>query len=223
MSLGRRYRVPSLGTIVIALILTVFYESRITRSLVAGGFNFKTPDYLQEAWLVLRIGSIVLIIVFWILNQNNQLNWMVILANTLLTLGLLVNIVAMVAMLLGSSHIKGSALLIDAAILATVNILTFSIWYWLIDPPGIDESHPTDAPWEFLFPQRANRIPGYEAWVPRYTDYVALAFSTSVAFSPTDTAPLTRRAKGLMVFQAAISLVTITVIAGSAINILASG
>jgi hypothetical protein len=44
-----------------------------------------------------------------------------------------------------------------------------------------------------------------------------------VAFSPTDTLPLIRRAKLLMLLQATVSLVTITGIAGSAINIPAGG
>ena len=44
----------------------------------------------------------------------------------------------------------------------------------------------------------------------------------SFAFSPTDTLPLTRRAKMLMLLQATISIITLTGIAGSAINILAS-
>ena len=55
----------------------------------------------------------------------------------------------------------------------------------------------------------------------RKTDYIYLAFTTSFAFSPTDTLPLTRRAKMLMLLQATISIITLTGIAGSAINILA--
>jgi uncharacterized membrane protein len=54
-----------------------------------------------------------------------------------------------------------------------------------------------------------------------YADYLYLAFTTSFAFSPTDTLPLTRRAKMLMLLQSAISVVTLTGIAGAAINILA--
>jgi hypothetical protein len=50
-----------------------------------------------------------------------------------------------------------------------------------------------------------------------------VAFTTSFAFSPTDALPLTRTAKMLMLLQAAISVVTLTGIAGSAINILAGG
>jgi uncharacterized membrane protein len=75
--------------------------------------------------------------------------------------------------------------------------------------------------WEFLFPQRASSLPHYESWAPRYADYLFVAFTTSFAFSPIDALPLTRRAKLLMLLQAAISVVTLTAIAGSAINILA--
>jgi hypothetical protein len=39
-----------------------------------------------------------------------------------------------------------------------------------------------------------NRSPSLSR-LPRYTDYLYLAFTTRFAFSPTDTLPLTRRAK----------------------------
>ncbi len=77
-------------------------------------------------------------------------------------------------------------------------------------------------PWAFLFPQRASVLPHCETWVPRYIDYLFVAFTTSFAFSPTDTLPLTRSAKMLMLLQSTVSIVTLTGIAGSAITILAS-
>jgi uncharacterized membrane protein len=100
------------------------------------------------------------------------------------------------------------------------NILIFSIWYWIVDPPGVEEDPRDDHPWDFLFPQRQGPLPHYEDWQPRYTDYLYLAFTTSFAFSPTDTLPLTRRAKLLMLLQSAISIITLTAIAGGAINLL---
>lgn len=51
-------------------------------------------------------------------------------------------------------------------------------------------------------------------------DYLFLAFTTSTAFGPTDTLPLTRRAKFLMLMQAAFSPVMIVVLAGRALSIL---
>ena len=103
------------------------------------------------------------------------------------------------------------------------NILIFSIWYWLIDPPGVEHRGRLDEPWDFLFPQREANLPFYESWEPRYTDYLYLAFTTSFAFSPTDALPLTRRAKMLMLLQASISIIALTGSAASAINILVGG
>jgi hypothetical protein len=113
------------------------------------------------------------------------------------------------------------ALMLNVVLMVLSNILIFSIWYWIIDPPGVEEVPRTDEPWDFLFPQRASSLPHYESWIPRFADYLYLAFTTSFAFSPTDTLPLTRRAKMLMLLQSAISVVTLTGIAGAAINILA--
>jgi hypothetical protein len=56
--------------------------------------------------------------------------------------------------------------------------------------------------------------------VPAFVDYLALAFNTSTAFSPTDTLPVTPRGKLLMMIQSAISLVTVVVVGARAINIL---
>jgi len=47
-----------------------------------------------------------------------------------------------------------------------------------------------------------------------------LAFNTSTAFSPTDASVVSRWAKVLMMIQALISLVVITLLAGRAVNIL---
>jgi hypothetical protein len=220
MQKNNRYRISSLTTVVIVLILTILIESRISFTIMFGVFNFQKQDFTQYLWLVLRAGSVLAVILYWRLDRKKLLFQAIILATGLLTLGLVASTVKLIGVLGRNTHINAVALLGDVVLLAIVNVLTFSIWYWLIDPPGIDESQPTAAPWEFLFPQRADTVPGYEAWNPRYTDYLALAFTTSVAFSPTDALPLTRRAKVLMVFQAAISIISITVIAGTAINIL---
>jgi hypothetical protein len=43
--------------------------------------------------------------------------------------------------------------MLDVVLVATSNILIFSVWYWLIDPPGIEDVSRADEPWDFLFPQ----------------------------------------------------------------------
>jgi uncharacterized membrane protein len=53
-------------------------------------------------------------------------------------------------------------------------------------------------------------------------DYLFLAFNTSTAFSPTDTAILSRRAKMLTMVQSLVSLSVVAVLIGRAVNALAS-
>ena len=53
-------------------------------------------------------------------------------------------------------------------------------------------------------------------------DYIFLAFNTSTAFSPTDTAVLSWRVKVLMMVQALLSLLIVAVLVSRAINTLAA-
>jgi len=56
---------------------------------------------------------------------------------------------------------------------------------------------------------------------PGFVDYFFLSFTTSTAFSPTDTLPLTARMKLLMMLEGSISLLTLALVAARAVNILA--
>jgi hypothetical protein len=72
---------------------------------------------------------------------------------------------------------------------------------------------------DWLFPQEsapAGAVPA--GWRPTFVDYLYLSFSTATAFSTTEVAPLTARAKLLMMLESTISLVTIVVVASRAIN-----
>ena len=216
-----RFHISSLATVIVVLILTIFIKSKVSFSFMFGALNLQKPDLIGYLWLALRIGSVLAVILFWRLDRIKNLFQAIFITNSMLTLGLVASTARMIGVLFENiKHLNANPLLTDVILMSVMNVLTFSIWYWLIDPPGIDETQPTSAPWEFLFPQRGNIIPGYECWNPRYTDYLHLAFTNSVAFSPTDTLPLSRRAKMLMAFQAMISLISLTVIVGSAINML---
>ena len=56
-------------------------------------------------------------------------------------------------------------------------------------------------------------------WQPELIDYLHVSFTDSIAFSPTDAMPLSRRAKLLMLSESAISAVTIIRVAARAVNI----
>jgi hypothetical protein len=57
-------------------------------------------------------------------------------------------------------------------------------------------------------------------WSPMFLDYLYIAFTNATAFSPTDTLPLSRWAKVLMLIQSTSSLLTVTLVAARAVNIL---
>jgi uncharacterized membrane protein len=116
-------------------------------------------------------------------------------------------------------ELRGAALLSTAAVLWISNMVVFSLWYWLVDRGGPERRlRGTAAAPDLLFP-RANEA-ALPEWTPGFFDYVFLAFTTSVAFGPAETAPLTARVKALMMLQALLSLVTLAVAVARAVNIL---
>ena len=211
--------------VVLVLVLIWTLQTAIAYSATYGRLDAVSATLAEQpwtgAWIALRAAVILAAIVLWVLNRRRNLFRVIIVANALLTLGLAGNTMALMQDLVkGFSTQALDLLLSDVFFVAVTNILVFSIWYWIVDPPGIEEGQRDEDPWELLFPQRADNLPGYEDWQPRYTDYLFVAFTTSFAFSPTDTMPLTRRAKLLMLLQSSISIVTLTGLAGGAINLL---
>ena len=171
---------------------------------------------------VLRAGLLAGMMLLWVVKKKRALFRVIVAANAYFTAVLLVDTAGLATVLGGLTMRAVGNLIVDVSAIAVSNILIFSIWYWVIDPPGVVDDEPEGQPWAFLFPQRASALPRYECWVPRYVDYLFLAFTTSFAFSPTDTLPLTRSAKMLMLLQAMISVVTLMGIAASAINVLSN-
>lgn len=124
-------------------------------------------------------------------------------------------------------QINGASLLQAALELWLTNVIVYGLWYWEVDGDGPDpRTHrPIDnggVGADFLFPQMALNVDIRKQlqWRPGVIDYLFLSFNTATAFSPTDTFPLTARAKMLMTGEALTSLVTIAIVAGRAVNIL---
>jgi uncharacterized membrane protein len=134
-------------------------------------------------------------------------------------------VIASVFLLISSSFggkTSAPALLRDAALLWIINVATFAVWYWEIDGGGPGRRHREGHVSEdFLFPQMNFGDKAAHAWSPGFLDYLFLAFNTSTAFSPTDTAFLSWRAKVLMMVQALLSLLILAVLVSRAVNTLA--
>lgn len=101
------------------------------------------------------------------------------------------------------------------------NVLVFSLMYWQMDRGGPDARETRGGRRvDWLFPQEVapdGDVP--PGWSPAFVDYLYLAYSTATAFSTTEVAPLTGRAKLLMMLESTLSLITIVVILARAINI----
>jgi hypothetical protein len=113
-------------------------------------------------------------------------------------------------------------LLRAATALWVTNVLVFALWYWKLDAGGPlnRESRRGRLDSSFLFPQMLSQDGGETSWSPHFMDYLFLAFNTSTAFSPTDTAVLSRWAKAGMMLQSLISLTIVALLAARAVNVL---
>jgi hypothetical protein len=147
--------------------------------------------------------------------------WIVLPFTTLLQLILLV--VLLMAMAQKNSQVSGLTLLSTSIAIWITNVLVFALAYWLIDrggPSGRESGWKGWADFSFTRGDPTEGMP--PNWQPIFADYLALAFNTSSAFSPTDVLPLRPRAKMLMLVQSSISLVTVIAVGARAINILGS-
>jgi len=122
-----------------------------------------------------------------------------------------------------SGEVSGMQLLASSVAVWVSNVLAFSLLYWHIDRGGPEERvHGAGVRPDWLFPQTGAVDDAPPGWRPTYVDYLFLAYSTATAFSTTEVAPLTSRAKLLMMLESTISLLTMVVVASRAINILGS-
>jgi uncharacterized membrane protein len=115
----------------------------------------------------------------------------------------------------------GRSLILSGAVLWVTNVLLFAVWYWEMDRGGpVARYENATALVDFQFPQMDDPELAPKGWRPGFLDYLYVSLTNSTAFSPTDTMPLTRRAKGAMALEAAISVVALLIVAARAINIL---
>ena len=142
-------------------------------------------------------------------------------------LGFLVTASVMNATLLLRSLLRGSSasgveLLFAGFGVLIINVLSFGLVYWWLDGggPGKRHAHTVERA-DFLFPQQG--MEDEADWKPGLIDYLYTAYTNIIAFSPTDTMPLSQRVKVLFTLQSGIALVTIVVTLTRAINLIPSG
>jgi uncharacterized membrane protein len=126
----------------------------------------------------------------------------------------------LLAALAGSSagNLSAGDLLAHGSVVWLTNIITFGLLFWQLDEggPRLRAERGRLDP-DFEFPQDARRRAG---WSPRLSDYLYVSLTNAIAVSPTDTMPLTRRAKGLMAVESLISYAVVILVVARAVNVL---
>jgi hypothetical protein len=117
-----------------------------------------------------------------------------------------------------AGSLSAGELLTHGAVVWLTNIITFGLLFWLLDEGGprarAERGRPNP---DFLFPQ--DTISGVD-WSSRLSDYLYVSLTNAIAVSPTDTMPLTRRAKGLMAVESLISYAVVILVVSRAVNVL---
>lgn len=130
-------------------------------------------------------------------------------------------LLALIVSLVQGTEKSGSELLLKAGAVWGTNIVAFGLWYWALDRGGPARRRMPDPPApDFQFPQMENPGLAEVGWQPSLVDYLYVSFTNAIAFSPTDAMPLRRRVKLLMMFESAISALTVLLVAARAVNII---
>ena len=133
-----------------------------------------------------------------------------------------ISTVQLVHVIVSGEHVTATKILASGVAIWVTNVIAFALWYWEFDRGGplARALNPRPRP-DFLFPQMSDeRIdPG---WHPTFFDYLYVSVTNATAFSPTDTMPISRWAKMLMMAQSLISLATVGLVLARAVNVLPS-
>ncbi|MBV9830429.1 MAG: hypothetical protein JOZ82_02455 [Marmoricola sp.] len=126
---------------------------------------------------------------------------------------------------------SGENLLVGAMQIWITNVIGFALLFWELDrggPVARRRLRRADLPAaDFRFPQdedsdtvkEVRRLSSaVSGWVPIFVDFLYVSVTNSSAFSPTDTMPLTTRAKVLMAIQATAALLVSLLLVARAVG-----
>ncbi|HTY71822.1 MAG TPA: hypothetical protein VMI11_05285 [Actinomycetes bacterium] len=212
----------------VAILVAIGLYAALPNKLVLG------PRYLVPA---LELALLVPLLLANPGRMNREDQW---LRRTSITLVLVIAATNTAALLLllhelvtapRSGH--GNDLIIGAGQVWATNIVMYGLVFWELDRGGpvvrtqhLRETLPAA---DFRFPQDededavrevARRSAATSGWVATFYDYLYVSVTNSTAFSPTDTMPLSGRAKLLMSAQGISALVTMVLVIARGVNLL---
>jgi hypothetical protein len=127
-------------------------------------------------------------------------------------------------------------LLLGAMQVWLTNVIGFGLLFWELDRGGpvarrnVRRSDLPPADWRFSQDENDDAVvevsvgsSAKSGWIPTFIDYLYMSLTNSSAFSPTDTMPLTSRAKALMGLEATAALLTSLLVIARAVGSLGGG
>jgi uncharacterized membrane protein len=200
----------------LAVLVAIVLQLGLSNKLTIG------PKYVIAGFECLLVISLVLVSGKDTRAIRHARRGMAIILIALISAANIASLVLVIIDLFDSKQISGKELIISGLAIYLTNIIIFGLWYWELDSSGSQEQSVDIVPIDFLFPQMTSggSIPMLKNWNPTFLDYLYVSVTNASAFSPTDTMPLTHRAKSLMGLQSTVSLITIALVAARAVNIL---
>jgi uncharacterized membrane protein len=198
--------------------------------LAAIALQLGTPHHGQLAWWwifpVLEVALLILMVARdpgRIDARTRAARRVTVALIVVLTGGVLFSAGRLIYEILEHQDLTAGVLLGRGAAIWLANVIVFSLWYWEFDRGGpVARAYDEQVAPAFAFPENATPelVPDAASWVPRYPDYLYLAFTNATAFSPTDTLPLRTWAKMTMMVQSIVSLAIAILVIARAINVL---
>lgn len=208
------------GLIAIGMLVALAVASHF------GGWELLGFD--QTLWIVLAVPQALLVGALYVtapLADHVRAHRVATVVIAIVVAGNLAGLGLLIAALLTekSSDLSGPQLLMSGGVLWLTNVIVFGLAFWTLDAggPAHRALHGRQAP-DFQFPQDENPQLAGPGWYPRLEDYVYVALTNGIAFSPTDAMPLTRWAKGLMALDSIISVGAVLLVGARAVNVLGS-
>lgn len=172
------------------------------------------------------------------LRMNRHTVWSRRISVVLAAIVIVTNLIALALLLdqLSAKSTHGTAMLIAAMQVWLTNVIGFALLFWELDRGGpvarrtLRRKDLPPADWRFSQDENKDTVSevsvtasSNSGWVPTFVDYLYVSVTNSSAFSPTDTMPLSSRAKLLMGLEATAALVISLLVVAHAVGAIGTG
>lgn len=202
----------------VAVIAAIVLYAALPNQLLIG------PRYVVPALELILFVPLVLANPRRMSRQNRRLRRLSIALLLLIAVSNLTVLGLLIRSLVNGDAKAGGQLLGAAGQIWLTNVLVFALAFWELDRGGpvsrARVTRPQLPAADFRFPQDedhdaiaevAQRSAAKSGWTPGFIDYLYVSITNSSAFSPTDTMPLSPRAKLLMAVES-VSALTLSVL-----------